>query len=34
MENATQTFGVVMNLKLQLIQESQIKTKTVMSWSL
>ena len=34
MENTTQTFEVVMNLKLQLIQESQIKTKTVMSWSL
>ena len=34
MENTTQTSGVVMNLKLQLIQESQIKTKTVMSWSL
>ena len=32
-ENPTRTFRVT-NLILQLIQESQIKSKTVMSWSL
>ena len=31
-ENPTRTFRVT-NLILQLIQESQIKSKTVMSWS-
>ena len=33
MENPTRTFRIT-NLILQLIQESQIKSKTVMSWSL
>ena len=33
MENPTPTFRIT-NLILQLIQESQIKSKTVMNWSL
>ena len=33
MENLTQNFREVMNFVLQLIYESQIKIKTLMSWS-
>ena len=33
MENSTQIFRERVNLVLQLISESQIKSKTVMSWS-